>query len=38
LADLRFLCQEDLRIINIKDNNEKHIDDSEDLSRTIYGI
>jgi hypothetical protein len=38
LADLSFLCQEDLQIINIKYNNEKHIDDLKGTSRTIYGI
>jgi hypothetical protein len=27
LADLRFLCQEDSQIINIKDIDKKNIDD-----------
>jgi len=38
LAILYFLCQEGLQIISIKDNNEKHMDDSKKINSTNYGI
>jgi hypothetical protein len=38
LVILYFLCQKGLQIMKVKDNNEKHIDDSKEINSTIYGI